>query len=92
MEDKIKVDHLQLLQNTHLLLLGLRSILVDLGPKLLILWVLGPTHPWFHLLGRLERAGRAAATVAVVGPLCLGEHHHLQAQTLEILASHNLGQ
>lgn len=92
MEDKIKVDRHQLHRNTHLLLVGLLSILVDLGPKLLILWVLGPILPWFHLLGPPERAGRAAATVAVVGPLCLGESHHLQAQTLEILASHNLGQ
>lgn len=81
MEDKVKVDHHQRHRNTNLLLVVLLSILVDLGPKSLILWVLGPVPPWFHLLGPPERAGRAAATVAVVGPLCLGELHHLQAPT-----------
>lgn len=80
-EDRVKVDRHQLHQNTHLLLVVLLSILVDPGPKSLILWVQGSILPWFHLLGPLERAGRAAATVAVVGPLCLGESHHHQAPT-----------
>lgn len=79
-EDRVKVDCHQLHQNTPLLLVVLLSILLDPGPKL-ILWVQESILPLFHLLGPPERAGRAAATVAVVGPLCLGEPHHLHAPT-----------
>lgn len=80
-EERVKVDRHQLHRNTHRLLVVLLNILVDPGLKTLILWVQGSVPPSLHQRGPPERAGRAAATVAVVGPLCLGEPRHLQAPT-----------
>lgn len=78
MGDKVKEDRHQLCQNNHHLLLVLLSIL---EPKSQSLWVQGLVLPLSPQLGHLERAGRAAATVAVVGLLCPGELHNLQAPT-----------
>lgn len=79
MLDKVKGCLHQLHLNIHLLSVVYLSILAKLGHLALILWVQVSVLLWFHLLGPLGRAGRAAATVAVAEHLCLGELNHLQA-------------
>ncbi|KAK5880892.1 hypothetical protein CesoFtcFv8_021753 [Champsocephalus esox] len=85
MEGRVKVDRRQLQRSTPPLLPVVPlSTRVDPGLKSMnLLGVRGSILPWVPPQGpQEERAGRAAATVAVVGHLSLGEpHHRLQATT-----------
>lgn len=84
-EGRVKVDRRQLQRSTPPLLPVVPlSTRVDPGLKSMnLLGVRGSILPWVPPQGpQEERAGRAAATVAVVGHLSLGEpHHRLQATT-----------